>query len=583
MGSLPIIQVNLHHAKGASGVLSRRFTKENLGVALIQEPWVRENKVMGLPNNKTCKLLYDNNCPNPRAAILVSDKLNIFPLTEYISRDIVAIKVEVQTERGKKEIIISSVYFPGDTKTVPQAKVQDLIKFCRSQRNPFIIGCDANAHHTVWGSTDINDRGESLFEYLVKNNIDISNRGNEPTFVNKIRKEVLDLTLCCPLIAEEMRNWHVSQEESLSDHRHIRFDISVANQYTESYRDPRKTNWELYRKILTDGGKLVDGNLHNNEQLENACRCITQKITAAFHQSCPLIQKTTSRDVPWWNNHLSHLRKETRRLFNRAKRTSEWSEYKRALTAYNKAIRQSKRRSWRFLCERIDQTPDVAKLQKALAKDHTNGLGSLKRSNGTFTKDAEETLGEMMNTHFPGCIKTTYGDHTAHTTCLRRIRGAIYRNAKAIFTESKVKWAIESFEPFKAPGKDVSFPALLQQGKKILIPYLVDIFRASLTLGYIPEGWREVRVVFIPKSGKRDKNLPKSFRPISLTSIWLKIMEKILDDHIKSTAMQRFPLSKFQFAYQKGKSTISALHMLTTKIEKNLSSKGASLSSIYRH
>lgn len=47
MSSLRCIQVNLHHAKGASAVLSRRFTREQLKVALIQEPWVNGNIVCG--------------------------------------------------------------------------------------------------------------------------------------------------------------------------------------------------------------------------------------------------------------------------------------------------------------------------------------------------------------------------------------------------------------------------------------------------------------------------------------------------------------------------------------------------------
>lgn len=54
------------------------------------------------------------------------------------------------------------------------------------------------------------------------------------------------------------------------------------------------------------------------------------------------------------------------------------------------------------------------------------------------------------------------------------------------------------------------------------------MFNASLLLGYIPKSWRQVRVVFIPKANKNDKTSPKSFRPISLTSIILKIMEKLL-------------------------------------------------------
>lgn len=59
----------------------------------------------------------------------------------------------------------------------------------------------------------------------------------------------------------------------------------------------------------------------------------------------------------------------------------------------------------------------------------------------------------------------------------------------------------------------------------------------------IPTIWTQVRVVFIPKAGKRDKTNPKSFRPISLTSAIHKIMEKILDEYIKSKYLLNNPLN----------------------------------------
>lgn len=66
---IQFIQVNLHHAKGASAVLSRRFTKNKIDVGLLQEPWVNNNKIKGI-SAQTGKLLYDDSSPNPRAAIL---------------------------------------------------------------------------------------------------------------------------------------------------------------------------------------------------------------------------------------------------------------------------------------------------------------------------------------------------------------------------------------------------------------------------------------------------------------------------------------------------------------------------------
>jgi len=53
---------------------------------------------------------------------------------------------------------------------------------CRAEGTHLIVGCDANSHHTSWGSTN-NNRGESLFNYITANELDIMNRGNKPTFV----------------------------------------------------------------------------------------------------------------------------------------------------------------------------------------------------------------------------------------------------------------------------------------------------------------------------------------------------------------------------------------------------------------
>ena len=56
------------------------------------------------------------------------------------------------------------------------------------------MGCDANAQHTVWDSTDINARGEDLFSFIAGSDLEVANVSNEPTFRNALRGEVLDLT-----------------------------------------------------------------------------------------------------------------------------------------------------------------------------------------------------------------------------------------------------------------------------------------------------------------------------------------------------------------------------------------------------
>ncbi|XP_053687324.1 uncharacterized protein LOC128736851 [Sabethes cyaneus] len=273
----------------------------------------------------------------------------------------------------------------------PEAPTQEVVafvKYCREVNKDFIIGCDANAHHTLWGSTDINNRGECLLEFLSSNNIEIANRGNEPRFINAIREEVLDLTLCSPVISEKIQNWHVSDEASLSDHRHIIFEWVGGLVSQVAYRDPRKTNCDQYASELES--KSLTARITSAQQLESASKVLNQTIVSTYNSYCPLKRVTSTRNVPWWNRRLERLRKMTRKLYNRAKITSDWTQYRRALTEYSKELERSKRKSWVHNCESIGSTPIVARLNKTLAKDHSNGLGTLKKDDGSFTKSPTE-------------------------------------------------------------------------------------------------------------------------------------------------------------------------------------------------
>jgi hypothetical protein len=94
--------------------------------------------------------------------------------------------------------------------------MRDIIEYCYSRKKQLIIGCNANAHHTLWGSIGTNPRGDSLMEFLVNSNLNILSHGNEPTFVVCNWKEVTDLTLGRNKIVNLVSTWHVCDELSLS-------------------------------------------------------------------------------------------------------------------------------------------------------------------------------------------------------------------------------------------------------------------------------------------------------------------------------------------------------------------------------
>lgn len=292
------------------------------------------------------------------------------------------------------------------------------------------------------------------------------------------------------------------------------------------------------------------------------------------------MSRTTGRKVSWWNEELAQLRKKTRKLYNRAKKINEWTTYSETLTEYNRALRKAKRDSWRRFCEDVESVSEAARLQKIMAKNPINPMGSIKKPTGEFTNTGKETLEVLLETHFPGSL--IVNPENAH--CQQnpeRLHSRATRDdwqiTKRVINYDRVIWAINSFDAYKSPGPDGIFPALLQQGQEDLAPVLCRLYRASMALGHVPPAWRHVRVVFVPKPGRNSYAQAKAYRAISLSSFVLKAMEKLLEKHIRETYLLERPLHPNQHAYQAGKSCETALHQLMLKVETSLKNQEIAL------
>ncbi len=101
--------------------------------------------------------------------------------------------------------------------------------------------------------------------------------------------------------------------------------------------------------------------------------------------------------------------------------------------------------------------------------------------------------------------------------------------ARKLVMEDRVRWAVNSFIPHKAPGPDSIYPICLQKGLDLIIKYLIKIYRSSKSNGHIPKPRRNVKMVLITKPG-REPSLAKSYRPIGLSSFMLKTLERLMDN-----------------------------------------------------
>jgi hypothetical protein len=94
--------------------------------------------------------------------------------------------------------------------------------------------------------------------------------------------------------------------------------------------------------------------------------------------------------------------------------------------------------------------------------------------------------------------------------------------------------------------------------------------------GYIPAIWGQVEAVFIPKPGKNSYSGPRDFRPISLTSFFLKTKERVVDRFLRDEILVS-ELCPNQHIYQAGKYVEMAPHQLIVRVEKALEQQETAL------
>jgi hypothetical protein len=109
----------------------------------------------------------------------------------------------------------------------------------------------------------------------------------------------------------------------------------------------------------------------------------------------------------------------------------------------------------------------------------------------------------------------------------------------------------------KSPGIDGIHPRVLKELDEVIVDPITIIYSRSLEASELPSQWKEAEITPIYK--KDERYLPKNYRPVSLTSIICKMLEKLIVEdlikHIKDNQLN----CKEQHGFTPKKSTVTNL------------------------
>lgn len=517
-----VIQINLNHCEAADDILTQMARTTKADVVLISDPY------------KTRK---SNNWVHDRAklASIWICGSHAFQSTNEENVGFVRAKIN--------GINFYSCYAPPRFTLTEFQALLDSIKADVENRSPVFLGADLNAWATEWGSRCTKPRGEKVLETFASLDIGIANIGNVPTFRKAGKSSVIDITLVSTSILRSI-NWRVSEEYTASDHQAIM--IEVRGQRSNNDTTSTGPKW---KDTLLDGD-MFDQVVRNEDFTLDSADSMTNQLTMILNKACDaaMPRRTPSRrgqPCYWWNEEIKGLRRKCLQHRRRVQRSRGRDGFEELLSAFRiarqqlcKAIRESKRRHFKAICDDADINPWGTAYRMVMSK--LKGDRSPQITCPTMLKRIVETL-------FPIRANTSFNiDRTIDVQTVPSV------------SNEEIISACKRIGEKKTPGPDgipnKAFKRAVEERPEIF----VRTMEKCLHEGVFPAKWKLQHLVLLPK-GKGAHGEPSSLRPICLLDSPGKMFERVIYNRLLDHALENGALSNMQFGFMKNRSTVDAI------------------------
>lgn len=291
----------LNKGWASCNLLEQQATEEGAGICLISEPPRAEDS-----SHRIISL-------DGRAAVLWRP--------ENIGQGLQCTLVKkghsyVATEVDK--IWLVSFYIsPNSTRGEYLAALDELGKIVHIRgATRIIVGGDFNARARTWDPYGVNNKGHLVEEWAAELDIRLINEGAEPTLINSRGASIIDLTWATPDLTRRIRDWAVSDRETLSDHRYIVFKIRTTKRRPAAHTTITTKQYSRWNFNKMDVEKFCLALEWNREDCppgdapaEDQAEWIGHRVREACDLAAPRAGPSkTKRQAYWWSNSMNVLR-----------------------------------------------------------------------------------------------------------------------------------------------------------------------------------------------------------------------------------------------------------------------------------
>ena len=266
-------------------------------------------------------------------------------------------------------------------------------------------------------------------------------------------------------------------------------------------------------------------------------------------ESCVPLQRTsppgTKPKPKWMTGKVLNMIREKEKAWIRYRQKRTMTRYANYCRKRNDATREVKEAKYSYEKSLSAEVKTNLRAFYAYARSKTRireEVFQLKHPDGSLTSTLHEAC-TLLNSEFQKVFTKESGNSIPE---LPSAQGEELRSCS--FTVEDVMKMISSLKAESAPGPDGVHPTVLKECAMVLAYPLFMIYKASLAMGELPLDWNRANVSPIFKKGNRID--PMNYRPVSLTSVPCKIMEKILRREIVEHLEKHNLLQNYQHGFR---------------------------------
>ena len=391
-----------------------------------------------------------------------------------------------------------------------------LARWVKTMRGQNVLIGDFNFPDIDWTTGCAGGRGRDFYEATAE--MFMQQHVEEPTHRSG---NTLDLVLCDQ---EEMIK-EVTGEGRLgkSDHDIVSFTLCTRHNKTTNERmtmNFKKANFKEMRRQMRE---IEWGETLRDKDVDGMWISIRGHLKRLMSDLIPMKKMKDKCNPQWFDKEVKKCiekKKEAWKKWKQTGRTREEEEYKRRVNETKKKIRNKKNALERKVVQNRKTNPKSFYAYVNSAKKTRGKIGPLKNNEGDLITAPGEQA-QILNNFYSSVFTTgeACDEQQGENEEMESLNDID-------ITEEKVKLVIENLKEQSASGPDGIPPRVIKEMKSELAGPLTMLFRRSMETEKIPDDWRVAEVTPIFKKGSKAD--PGNYRPVSLTNVIGKMMERIV-------------------------------------------------------